>query len=273
MWNNDIVIMLRCEGGPVAQSESNKPVAAVLTTFRVLEEVARRQPVGVSELARATGMAKSSVQRCLVTLEHAGWLRVVDPDRARWGVTTKPLGIGLRAAGEEGLRDVAQPLLEELRDQTEETVHLSVCDRSSLVVISRKDSPQAVRTFVEIGARVPIHATASGLAVLAHLEPDDVDRLLGTDLDKYTATTMVERSEVEAEVERTRKRGYAVNETSWWRPGVSAIAAAVTAATGRPVAAVVISIPSSRFDRRRARVYGDLVMATTAKISEAMQKL
>lgn len=168
---------------------------------------------------------------------------------------------------------MAQPLLEELRDQTEETVHLSVCDRSSLVVIARKDSPQPVRTFVEIGARVPIHATASGLAVLARLEADDVDRLLATDLDKYTATTMVDRSEVRAEVERTRKRGYAVNETSWWRPGVSAVAAAVTATTGRPVAAVVISIPSSRFDRKRVRFLGDLALGTTAKISEAMQKL
>jgi DNA-binding IclR family transcriptional regulator len=257
----------------VTQSESSKPVAAVLTTFRVLEEVARRQPVGVSELARATGMAKSTVQRCLVTLQHAGWLRVVDLDRARWGVTTKPLSIGLRAAGEEGLREVAQPLLEELRDLTEETVHLSVCDRSSLVVIARRDSPQAVRTFVEIGARVPIHATASGLAFLAHLDADDLELLLGTDLDKYTKTTMVDRAEVLAEVQRTRERGYAVNDTSWWRPDVSAVAAAVIAPTGRPVASVVISIPSSRFDRERVAFYGDIARATTAKISEAMKKL
>lgn len=257
----------------MAQSESSKPVAAVLTTFRVLEEVARRQPVGVSELARATGMAKSSVQRCLVTLQHAGWLRLVDPERARWGVTTKPLGIGLRAAGEEGLREVALPFLEELRDATEETVHLSVCDGGSLVVIARKDSPQAVRTFVEIGAKVPIHATASGMAVLAHLEGGELDRVLGTDLDQYTDTTIVDRAEVLAEAERTRKRGYAVNEVSWWRPGVSAVAAAVTASSGRPVAAVVISIPSSRFDRKRARTQGDLARATTEKISAAIQQL
>lgn len=254
-------------------AESNKPVAAVLTTFRVLEEVARRQPIGVSELARATGMAKSSVQRCLVTLQHAGWLRLVDPERARWGVTTKPLSIGLRAAGEEGLREVALPFLEELRDATEETVHLSVCDRGSLVVIARKDSSQAVRTFVEIGARAPIHATASGLAVLAHLDADELDRVLGTDLDRYTDATIVDRSEVLAEAKRTRKRGYAVNEASWWRPDVSAIAAAVTSSSGRPVAAVVISIPSSRFDRKRVRMLGDLTVATTAKISEAMQNL
>ncbi|GAA3525257.1 IclR family transcriptional regulator [Amycolatopsis ultiminotia] len=257
----------------MTQSESNKPVAAVLSTFRVLEEVARRQPVGVSELARATGMPKSSVQRCLVTLQHAGWLRMVDADRARWGVTTKPLGIGLRAAGEEGLREVAQPYLEELRDLTTETVHLSVCDGGSLVIIARRDSPQAVRTFVEIGTRAPIHATASGIAILAHLGEEELDRVLGTDLDRHTATTMVQRPEVLAEVTRTREQGYAVNESSWWRPDVSAVAAAVTASSGRPVAAVAISVPSSRFARENAAVYGKQALSTTAKISEAIQKL
>src|SRR5262245_60272422 len=112
----------------VNESESNKPVAAVLSTFRVLEEVAQLQPVGVSELARSTGMPKSTVQRCLLTLQYVGWLRMVDPTRAKWGVTTKPLGIGLRAAGEEGLREAAQPFLDELRTVTSETVHLAVRD-------------------------------------------------------------------------------------------------------------------------------------------------
>jgi len=254
-------------------SESSKPVAAVLTTFRVLEEVARSQPVGVSELARATGMPKSTVQRCLVTLQHAGWLRIVDPERARWGVTTKPLGIGLRAAGEEGLRETAQPFLEELRDVTEETVHLSVCDGGSLIIIARRDSPQAVRTFVEIGTRAPVHATASGLALLAHLGEDEVDRVLGTGLQRYTSATPVARADVLAEVERARKQGYAVNEASWWRPDVSAVAAAVTSSSGRPVAAVAISIPASRFSRKRVRFYADHALETTAKISDAIQKL
>ncbi|WP_233574023.1 IclR family transcriptional regulator [Amycolatopsis panacis] len=257
----------------MAQSESNKPVAAVLNTFRVLEEVARRQPIGVSELARATEMPKSSVQRCLMTLQHVGWLRMVDPERARWGVTTKPLGIGLRAAGEEGLREAAQPFLEELRDVTEETIHLTVCDGGSLIIIARRDSPQPVRTFVEIGTRAPIHATASGLAMMAHMGDDELDRVLGTDLQKYTRSTLVDRSGVLAEVERTRKRGYAVNDASMWRPDVSAIAAAVTTSSGRPIAAVAISIPSSRFDRKRFRFYGDHALETAAKISEAIQKL
>ena len=257
----------------MAQSESNKPVAAVLTTLHVLEEVARRQPVGVSELARSTGMAKSSVQRCLVTLQHAGWLRMVDPEHARWGVTTKPLGIGLRAAGEEGLRDMALPYLEELRDITQETIHLSVCDGGSLIIIARRDSPQAVRTFIEIGTRVPVHAAASGLAILAQLEANDLDRVLGNDLSGYTSTTIVDRDAVLAEVERTRERGYAVNDASWWRPDVCAVAAAVTSASGRPVAAVAISVPASRFGPERARDLGEHVLQTTAKISGEIQKL
>ncbi|MEU8874043.1 IclR family transcriptional regulator [Streptomyces javensis] len=257
----------------MTQSESGKPVAAVLTTFRVLEEVARRQPVGVSELARATGMAKSSVQRCLVTLQHAGWLRMVDSGQARWGVTTKPLSIGLRAAGEEGLRDVAQPFLEELRDLTEETVHLSICDGGWLIIIARRDSPQAVRTFVEIGTRAPVHATASGVAFLSQVGIDERERVLGSVLARFTDTTLVDRAEVLAEIERTAERGYAVNGASWWRSEVTALAAAVIGTAGRPVAAVAISIPASRFDADRIPFYGEHLLATTARISEAISEL
>jgi len=257
----------------LSQTESNKPVTAVLNTFRVLEEVAQLQPVGVSELARTTGMPKSSVQRCLLTLQHAGWLRMVDSSRAKWGVTTKPLGIGLRAAGEEGLREAAQPFLEELRDATTETIHLVIRDGDSLIILSRCDSQQAVRTFVEIGTPAPLHATASGLAILAKLSTAEVERVIDRGLEKYTSNTLVSRSKLLNEVERTREFGFAVNDKSWWRPDVSAIGSAILNAAGRPIAAVAISIPSSRFDRDRIPFYGSCALDATTKISKALEQL
>jgi IclR family acetate operon transcriptional repressor len=255
----------------VSQTESNKPVASVLNTFRVLEEVALLQPVGVSELARSTGMPKSTVQRCLFTLQHAGWLRMVDASRSKWGVTTKPLGIGLRAAGEEGLREAAQPFLDELRDATNETIHLAVRDGNSLIILARRDSTQAVRTFVEVGTKAPLHATASGLAIMAKLDPAEVDRILDNGLEKFTSSTIVSRSALLAEVERTRDVGFAVNSASWWRPEVSAVGAAIVNAAGRPIAAVAISIPASRFDSDRVPFYGSCAQEVTAKISKALE--
>lgn len=255
----------------MSQSESNRPIASVLSTFRVLEEVAQRQPVGVSEISRATGMPKSTVQRCLFTLHHAGWLRIVDAERAKWGVTTKPLGIGLRAAGEAGLREAAEPYLEELRDLTDETVHLTARDGDGLIILARRDSTQAVRTYVDIGARAPMHATSSGLAIMAHLDDEQLEALVGGGLDRFTKDTIVAKKPLIEEVKHTRDRGYAVNARSWWRPEVSAVAAAVLAASGRPIAAVAISIPTSRFDTDRVDFYGSCAVDIAAKISKAVQ--
>jgi IclR family acetate operon transcriptional repressor len=81
----------------------------VLNTLRVLEEVAARQPAGVAELARATGIPKSSVQRALRTLRTTGWIRPAGGGITRWAVTTKALYVGRHAAGGLSLRDVAGP--------------------------------------------------------------------------------------------------------------------------------------------------------------------
>nr|WP_296766804.1 IclR family transcriptional regulator [Rhodococcus sp. (in: high G+C Gram-positive bacteria)] len=252
------------------QSESSRPIAAVLSTFKVLEEVAQRQPVGVSEIARNTGMPKSTVQRCLVTLNHAGWLRVVDPERARWGVTTKPLGIGLRAAGEQGLREAAKPYLEELRDRTDETIHLSVRDGDGLIILARCDSTLPVRTYVDVGAKAPIY-TSSGIAMLAHLPEETVDALIDAVLDNERSRTAVTRRQILREVEATKERGYAARANSWWRKEVSAVAAAVPGLAGRPIAAVAVSIPSSRFDLDRVEFWGDSAVDAAERIGKALE--
>ncbi|GAA1698104.1 IclR family transcriptional regulator [Streptomyces yatensis] len=254
----------------MGQLETSKGISSVLSTLQVLEVVAQRQPIGVSELARATGMPKSSVHRCLVTLREAGWLKIVDPNRVLWGVTSKPLDIGLSSSGEQSLRDVAHPHLEALRDSINETVHLVIRDGNSLTIIMREDSRQAVRTFVEIGTRAPLHATSCGLAVLAKLGDDEINGLLACGLNRYTDTTPTSLERVREEIERTRTRGFSTNDESWWRPGVSAIGAAIMNSAGRPVAALAVSVPSSRFERDKIAAYGECAVKTAAAISESL---
>lgn len=262
------------EGMPeMTQPESGKAMGSVLGTLRVLEEVAQRHPIGVSELARLTGMPKSTVQRCLVTLREAGWLRVVDTERARWGVTSKALMVGLAAAGNDGLKEIAEPVLEELCNATEETIHLVIRDGSSLTVVMRKDSLQAVRTFVEVGTRAPIHATSSGVAILARLRPERVDEILAATLDRSTGNTMVTHTELLAEIDRTRERGYSINEASWWRQGVSAIGAAIVSPAGKPIAAIAVSVPTSRFSMDDAPRLGELAMKSANSISAGLHQV
>lgn len=245
-------------------------IQSALSTLRVLEEVAHRQPVGVSEIARATAMPKSSVQRCLVTLQQAGWLRVVDTERARWGLTAKPIGIGLRAAGEGGLREAALPVMRELSREINETVHLAVRDADSLVIVARRDGTRTLRTYVELGTVAPLHGTASGLSILAKLPDAEVDAVVAGGLEAFTDSTIVDGDALRAEIDATRDRGFAVNVASWWRPHVAAVGAAILGPGGRPVAAFALSIPSVRFDPDDVGRLGALAVTAAEQVSELL---
>lgn len=250
------------------KGSSIRSMNSVLSTLRVLEEVAARQPIGVSELARVIATPKSSVQRCLVTLQQAGWLRVVDPQHARWGVTSKALIIGLSGSGEQDLRDLADPVIKSLSDRTDETVHLVLRDGTDCVISARVDSRQSIRTFVEIGTRAPLHATSSGVAIMARLSTSEVEELLSHDLERYTETTVTDPKLLLAEIERTRERGYAVNPSSWWRPHVAAVGAAITGSGGRPIAAVALSIPELRYDVKKQETFGRLTREAADEITQ-----
>ena len=165
----------------------------VANTLRALEEVAARQPVGVADLARALDLPKSSVQRSLVTLHTTGWIRPAGGTPTRWVVTTKALHVGRHATDELGLRDAALPVMEELRRETDETVHLAVREGGRVLLVERLQTSKAVRIILPLGQDLPMHASANGKAVLA-ADPDDaVARYLDEGLPRYTGTTVTDR--------------------------------------------------------------------------------
>jgi DNA-binding IclR family transcriptional regulator len=244
---------------------------SVLNTLRVFEEVALRQPIGVSELARVTEIPKGTVQRCLVTLGQAGWLKVMDTERARWGVTRKVLALGLRSTGERDLQDLAAPVLKRLAAATDETVILGVRDGECLVILAREDTTQVVRVFLEIGTRVPLRATSGGTAIMALLEDDEVEELLRGELEEFADAPLPDVAELRREIAQTAKRGYALNgSSSWYRPHVASIGAAVRDPLGRPIAAVTLAVPETRYRRDQENTLAPLVMAAAAEISHLL---
>ncbi|WP_432827292.1 IclR family transcriptional regulator [Dactylosporangium sp. CA-092794] len=252
------------------QDRSNgsiRSMNSVLSTLRVFEAVAARQPIGVSELSRATNIPKSSVQRCLVTLQQAGWLRVVDAEHARWGVTMKVLALGLRGAGEQDLREVAGPVLKRLAAETDETVLLGLRDGEEYVIIAREDSTQVVRVILDVGTRLPLRATSGGVAIMARLEATELDELLRDELGEFAGNPVPSSDELRREIARTAERGYALNMSSWYRPHVASIGAAITNAAGQPVGAVALSIPEMRYEAAQEQALAGLAVAAADEIS------
>jgi IclR family acetate operon transcriptional repressor len=245
-------------------------VQNVLNALRVLEEVAARQPAGVADLARATDIPKSSVQRALRTLQEAGWIRPAGDGLTRWVITTKALDVG-RHAVDLSLREAAMPVMEDLRRRTDETVHLAMFDGGKLMLVERLETSKPVRIVLPLGMSFSLHASAQGKAVLAFGPASAAGQALAGGLPRYTETTIIDPDELRAELQRTRDRGYAVN-TGEWRPDVSAVAAAVTGGAGDPVATISVSVPTSRMTAESQSALGALVRAAAAAVSAALAR-
>ncbi|MBB5084970.1 IclR family transcriptional regulator [Nonomuraea endophytica] len=232
----------------------------VVNALRALEEVAARQPIGVGELSRALGLPKSTVQRSLRTLHEAGWIRPAGGEVTRWLVTTKALQVGRRA--ELGLRDVAMPVMEELRQRTGETVHLMVPEGDAVVLIERLETDKPLRIVLPLGIRLPLHASANGKAVLAHL-PGELPPL-----ESYTSATITDPTVLREELAVIRAQGWAANRGEW-RSDIAAVAAAVLGADG-PVATLSVSCPATRMTDELRPEYGKLVTESAARIAAAL---
>ncbi|MFF6786636.1 IclR family transcriptional regulator C-terminal domain-containing protein [Streptomyces sp. NPDC012510] len=240
---------------------------SVTRSLRILEAVAQHQPVTVGELTKIFGLPKSTVQRSLVTLAEAGWLRANRKDTTRWEIGARVLAVRPAALQGSSLLAAAHEPMVRLRDALNETIHLSVPDAlHCMVVVDRVDSDHPVRTFHTIGDTSPLHATAAGRAVLAHLPNSEIDQFSAGVLEGYGEETITDPSELRAELRRVRQRGYAVNHNQY-RPDVCAVAAPVLDAGGSPLAAVAASMPGSRFDPARTAELGRIVVDAASEIT------
>lgn len=239
---------------------------SVLRTLEVLELVSNEQPVSVGELAHQLQLPKSTMQRTLVTLHEAGWLRQAPGPVTRWEVSPKILSIRPPVLRDGALISAAREPMVSLRDVVDETVFLCIPnDRDGTILIDRVESSQPLRSVAPIGERSPYWLTATGKAILAFMPERERAAVLENDDDFESTAAHVQ--ELEQELASVRRKGYTTNIGAR-RRGVSAIGAAVVDREGAPLASVCISMPSTRFDRRRVREWGTLVKDTADEIAQ-----
>lgn len=240
---------------------------SVLVALRVMEEIATHQPVGVSELARVLGLSKTTVHRSLATLREGGWIEPADDGRALWSLSVRALIVGGRAVdSHNGLRSIAVPVMEDLRRATEETIHLMVRERGSVVLIERLDGIKPVRVFNPVGGRGPMHRTSAGKAILAAMSPADREAFL-SDLGRGTERAPgVDVRALREELAGVAARGFAINLASN-QPDVHAVGAAIIGPGGKPIGAISISAPPERLPKATCLKLGPLVADAARRIN------
>ena len=222
---------------------------SVSNALRVVEILAAAdRPVGVTEIAERLGVAPSTAHRLLATLVEAGFARHEADRRYRAGPSVARLAT--RPAPPPLLRDAARPVLRWVAESSGETAHLAIIDGVSVVTIDHAAGGRPGDVGHVVGARVPAHATAVGLALLAH-HPEVVEAVVAGGLGRWTASTIADAATLRRRLAEVRRRGYAVNLRGWLE-GTAGVAAPVLAPDGEAVASVGISGPADRLGRRAA---------------------
>jgi DNA-binding IclR family transcriptional regulator len=211
----------------------------------------QRTEFGVTELARETGLSKSSAHVLLTTLHEERFLdRNTATGRYRLGLAAVRLGV--IALSRTGFGAWSQERLEELSARTGESTTIGVLDDDSVLFLQRVGSREVLRVELTVGARVALHASALGKVLLAYAPDAERTALLDRlQLPRLAERTITSRRALEADLARVRRRGYA-ESVEEILPGISAIAAPVRDWTRRVVAGVSVSGPTSRFAPHQA---------------------
>ncbi len=246
-----------------------KPATSISKVCRVLGEFRQRPSLGVTDLARRTGLLPSDVHRILASLKHCGFVEQ-NPQTKTYRLGVGLMKLGLAAFQRNELREAARPLLLRLSEEVEATAHLAIFDPQEFdIFLADQFDISAEITFkANFGATAAAHCTALGKAIMANIDHELALRYLeqkGT--PRSAPNTITQLSLIEAELRRTQTQGYSLDlEES--AGGACCVGAAVRDWTGATVGAISVSMPSQRFYRSQSAALASAVRATAIELSQ-----
>jgi len=229
------------------ESESRLFNTSLSRGLSVLRAFSRgKREMNLREIAEATGLTKSAVQRFTFTLEALGML-LKSPDNKKYSLSPKCLDLGYGYLQSNWLIDQANAYLAELNHKCEETVNLSVPDGTDMVYVARFPSQKHVAIHMAVGSRLPMYCTAAGRAYLSALAPDEVQTLLdATNFKAYTPNTVIDKARMLVLIAEARSNGYAWANEEYYRGDIN-LGVVVRNPQGQPVGAINVSLPTSRW--------------------------
>jgi IclR family transcriptional regulator, KDG regulon repressor len=244
-------------------------LSSVSTAMRLLKAFSEQDvEIGISNLAKRLGVAKSTAHRLAATLVAEGMLEQnPDTGKYRLGISLFRLGALVRHRMDVSIE--ARHLLRELREKSNETVHLAVLDGSEIMYVFNLESTQAIRMRSDIGVRKPAYCTAEGHAMLAFRPADVVERVVHSGLSPRTPQTITNPAALKKALESVRLRGCAIEDEES-EVGMRCIAAPIRDDTGEVIAAIGLAGPISRLTKKALSAYVPHVIETAAAISSRL---
>lgn len=238
-------------------------VARALGLLRLVAE--SEEPLPLAQVVKRSGLNRTTAWRLLCALEDEGFVARDGTDRKyRPGVAAATLWAGA-SRGYAPLVRAARPVLQRLREQSRETVMLSVPHKAGLLCIDQLDSPDVVRLKSYENTTSPLYCTSNGKVLLGWLSARERAAVLRGPLPKLTANTVTDPAAIEREVAATHKRGYGI-VVGEYDEGENGVSAAVQNA-GRAGLLVTVSGPGFRFTEDKMHTLAPRLLAACGEIA------
>ena len=243
-------------------------IQSVDRSITVMEFLSRRGWSGVTEVSRELEIHKSTSYRLLTTLRDRG---LVEQDAA----TEKyRLGFGLVLLARTVSADLdilrcARPVCDRLSERTKETVTIAVLEGDDAVIIHQSISRASALSVDWTGRHTPLHATAAGKIFLVYMPEDQLLRILGEPLERFTENTIVDPQSLQDHVKEIRATGYGYTVEEL-EIGLNAVGAPIRSAEGAVVGTVSVSGPAFRLPPDTLPEIGELSKRAATEISRCL---
>lgn len=223
---------------------------------------------GLTEMAKAAGLNKTTVYRLLTALASEGLVARSSTGEA-YRLGPEAIALGARALRSNDLRTVSREFLADLARQSDETATVEVLVESDVLIVDEAHSRKWLHASPSVGTRWPAHATSTGKVLLAYLPDAQRKALLRVPLAQPARRTITTLTDLRDELVKVRAHGYAT-AIGELEDGYSAVATPVRNHEGAVVAAVSLGGPSVRLPQDRLRALLPMLLEATTGISQQL---
>lgn len=221
-----------------------------------------RTSLSISEIEKETGYPKSTIFRILNSLIEGEFIEQ-DPDTHRYLIGMQFFRLGSIFQSQLDLRNVSLPFMKKLSKDSQETIELNIVDGTNRFCIEKIDSPLAVRNFVQVGDRHPLHLGASGKSLLAFMDKKEQDSVISKLSEEYE----IDIPELRQDLLDIKEKGYAFTKGERVI-GSFAVSAPILDGEGSLMATITLAGPIQRLSEERESELIKLLTAAAKKISE-----
>ncbi|MET7737267.1 IclR family transcriptional regulator [Streptomyces sp. NPDC005402] len=255
--------------GTESGGTSGGGVQSVDRAVTVLEILALRGEAGVSEVAEAIDVHKSTAFRLLGALEAHGMVEQ-EGERGKYRLGFGIVRLAGAVTGRIDVTKYGRGICERLADRLGETMNIAVLESHHVINLDQVRGRSAITAQNWVGRLTPMHCTSSGKVLLAHLTEKRRDELVdAAGLERMTARTLTSRQKLEAELVRVRELGYAMTVEEY-EEGLNAMAAPVRSGDGKVVAALTASGPAFRLTEERMHELAPVLVEAADELSHRL---